>query len=66
MGLEENKVVVDNNAVIFMQPKGPGGVQEGIRRGLPAPTQQHFESEAIPSCGSLPVGWWRPAAPPTV
>jgi predicted ester cyclase len=75
---------VDHNAVIFMQPEGPGGVQEGIRmllegfpdlhlsteeliaegdqvvarfilsgtntgnyRGLPAPTQQHFESEAI-------------------
>jgi steroid delta-isomerase-like uncharacterized protein len=76
--------VVDHNAVIFMQPEGPGGVTEGIRmllqgfpdlhltiqellaegdqvvarftmsgtntgdyRGLPAPTQQHFESEAI-------------------
>ena len=76
--------VVDHNAVIFMEPDGPGGVQEGIRmllqgfpdlllrteeliaegdqvvarftmsgtntgdyRGLPAPTQQHFESEAI-------------------
>jgi ketosteroid isomerase-like protein len=49
--------VVDHNAVIFMQPEGPGGVQEGVRmsgrtntgdyRGLPAPTQQHFESEAI-------------------
>ena len=76
--------VVDHNAVILMQPEGPGGVQEGIRmllegfpdlhlsteeliaegdqvvarfilsgtntgddRGLPAPTQQHFESEAI-------------------
>jgi predicted ester cyclase len=76
--------VVDHNAVIVMQPEGPGGVQEGIRmllegfpdlhlsteeliaegdqvvarftlsgtntgdyRGLPAPTQQHFESEAI-------------------
>jgi steroid delta-isomerase-like uncharacterized protein len=76
--------VVDHNAVIFMQPEGPGGVREGIRmllqgfpdlrlttedliaegdrvaarftvsgtntgdyRGLPAPTQQHFESEAI-------------------
>ena len=76
--------VVDHNAVIFMQPEGPGGVEEGIRmllqgfpdlrltiqellaegdqvvarfttsgtntgdyRGLPAPTQQHFESEAI-------------------
>jgi ketosteroid isomerase-like protein len=76
--------VVDHNAVIFMQPEGPGGVREGIRmllegfpdlhlsteqliaegdqvvvrftmsgtntgdyRGLPAPTQQHFETEAI-------------------
>jgi predicted ester cyclase len=76
--------VVDHNAVIFMQPEGPGGVEEGIRmllqgfpdlhltteeilaegdkvvirftmsgtntgdyRGLPAPTQQYFESEAI-------------------
>jgi steroid delta-isomerase-like uncharacterized protein len=76
--------VVDHNAVIFMQPEGPGGVEDGIRtllqgfpdlrlttqelladgdqvvarftmsgtntgdyRGLPAPTQQHFESEAI-------------------
>jgi steroid delta-isomerase-like uncharacterized protein len=76
--------VVDHNAVIFMQPEGTGGVEEGIRmllqgfpdlqltaqellaegdkvvarftmsgtntgdyRGLPAPTQQHFESEAI-------------------
>jgi len=76
--------VVHHNAVIFMQPEGPGGVEEGIRmllqgfpdlrlstqellaegdqvvarftmsgtntgdyRGLPAPTQQHFESEAI-------------------
>jgi ketosteroid isomerase-like protein len=76
--------VVDHNAVIVMQPEGPGGVQEGVRmllegvpgsapvdrgadrrrrpgggqvhpsgtnagdyRGLPAPTQQHFESEAI-------------------
>jgi len=76
--------VVDHNAVIFMQPEGPGGVREGVRmllqgfpdlrlttqellaegdrvaarftvsgtntgdyRGLPAPTQQHFESEAI-------------------
>jgi steroid delta-isomerase-like uncharacterized protein len=76
--------VVDHNAVIFMQPEGPGGVQEGVRmllqgfpdlhlatqeliaegdrvaarfvmsgtntgdyRGLPAPTQQPFQSEAI-------------------
>jgi steroid delta-isomerase-like uncharacterized protein len=76
--------VVDHNAVIFMQPEGPGGVQEGVRmllqgfpdlhlttqelvaegdqvvvrfttsgtntgdyRGLPAPTQQRFETEAI-------------------
>ena len=76
--------VIDHNAVIFMQPEGPGGVEEGIRmllqgfpdlhltiqelvaegdkvvarftmsgtntgdyRGLPAPTQQYFESEAI-------------------
>jgi steroid delta-isomerase-like uncharacterized protein len=76
--------VVDHNAVIFMQPDGPGGVEEGVRRllqgfpdlkltseellaegdqvvarftmsgtntgdyrGLPAPTGQHFESEAI-------------------
>ena len=76
--------VVDHNAVIFMQPEGHGGAEEGIRllrqgfpdlriaveelvaegdqvvarltmsgtntgeyRGLPAPTQQHFESEAI-------------------
>jgi steroid delta-isomerase-like uncharacterized protein len=76
--------VVDHNAVIFMQPEGPGGVEEGVRmllrgfpdlqvtveellaegdrvvarltmagtntgdyRGLPAPTQQHFNSEAI-------------------
>jgi predicted ester cyclase len=76
--------VVDHNAVIFMQPEGPGGVEEGVRmllvgfpdlqlltqellaegdqvvarftmsgtntgdyRGLPAPTGQHFESEAI-------------------
>jgi steroid delta-isomerase-like uncharacterized protein len=76
--------VVDHNAVIFMQPEGPGGVEEGVRmllqgfpdlrlttqellaeddqvvarftmsgtntgdyRGLPAPTQQRFESEAI-------------------
>jgi predicted ester cyclase len=76
--------VIDHNAVIFMQPEGPGGVQEGVRmllqgfpdlhlavkeliaegdqvvarfttsgtntgdyRGLPAPTGQHFESEAI-------------------
>ncbi|HSO55752.1 MAG TPA: ester cyclase [Actinomycetes bacterium] len=76
--------VVDHNAVIFMQPEGPGGVQEGVRmllqgfpdlhltteelvaegdrvvvrftmsgtntgdyRGLPVPTQQRFESEAI-------------------
>lgn len=23
--------VVDHNAVIFMQPEGPGGVQEGVR-----------------------------------
>jgi predicted ester cyclase len=76
--------VVDHNAVIFMQPEGPGGVAEGIRmllqgfpdlhlttqellaegdkvvarfimsgtntgdyRGLPVPTRQYFESEAI-------------------
>ena len=76
--------VVDHNAVIFMQPEGPGAVEDGIRllrqgfpdlrinieelvaegdrvvarltmsgtntgeyRGLPAPTQQHFRSEAI-------------------
>jgi predicted ester cyclase len=76
--------VVDHNAVIFMQPEGPGAVEDGIRllrqgfpdlrinieelvaegdqvvarltmsgtntgeyRGLPAPTQQHFISEAI-------------------
>jgi steroid delta-isomerase-like uncharacterized protein len=76
--------VVDHNAVIFMQPEGPGGVQEGVRmllqgfpdlhlatqeliaegdrvaarfimsgtntgdyRGLPAPTRQPFQSEAI-------------------
>jgi len=23
--------VVDHNAVIFMQPEGPGGVREGVR-----------------------------------
>ena len=76
--------VVDHNAVIFMQPDGPGGVDEAIRmllagfpdleirveeviaeadrvvarfamsgtntgeyRGLPAPTNQHFENEGI-------------------
>jgi predicted ester cyclase len=76
--------VVDHNAVIFMQPEGPGGVEEGIRmlltgfpdlritvheligeadtvvarmtvsgtnlgeyRGLPQPTNQRFETEAI-------------------
>jgi predicted ester cyclase len=76
--------VVDHNAVIFMQPEGAGGVEEGVRmlrqgfpdlqlttqellaegdqvvarftmsgtntgdyRGLPAPTRQHFQSEAI-------------------
>jgi ketosteroid isomerase-like protein len=76
--------VVDHNAVIFMQPEGPGGCAGGHPhaagrvpgsapvdrgadrrrrpgggqihpvghqhrdyRGLPAPTQQHFESEAI-------------------
>jgi predicted ester cyclase len=76
--------VVDHNAVIFMQPEGPGAVEDGIRllrqgfpdlrinieelvaegdqvvarltmsgtntgeyRGLSAPTQQHFRSEAI-------------------
>ena len=76
--------VVDHNAVIFMQPDGPGGVEEGVRmllagfpdlevrveeliaeadrvvarfvlsgtntgeyRGLPAPTNRHFENEAI-------------------
>jgi predicted ester cyclase len=83
--------VVDHNAVILMQPEGPGGVEEGVRmlrqgfpdlrlttqellaegdqvvarftmsgtntgdyRGLPAPTQQHFESEAI---AILRVAW---------
>jgi len=83
--------VVDHNAVIFMQPEGPGGVQEGVRmllrgfpdlhltieeliaegdrvvarftmsgtntgeyRGLPAPTQRHFESEAV---AILPTAW---------
>jgi steroid delta-isomerase-like uncharacterized protein len=76
--------VVDHNAVIFMQPDGPGGVEDGVRmllegfpdlhieveellaeaervaarltlsgtntgnyRGLPAPTRQHFECEAV-------------------
>jgi steroid delta-isomerase-like uncharacterized protein len=76
--------VVDHNAVIFMQPEGPGGVEEGIRmllvgfpdlridvrqligeadtvvarltvagtnlgeyRGLPQPTNQRFEIEAV-------------------
>jgi steroid delta-isomerase-like uncharacterized protein len=76
--------VVDHNAVIFMQPEGPGGVEEGLRmlfagfpdltirieeliaeadhvmarlvmsgtntgdyRGLPEPTNRHFENEAI-------------------
>jgi steroid delta-isomerase-like uncharacterized protein len=76
--------VVDHNAVIFMQPEGPGGVEEGIRmlvsafpnlridvheligeadtvvarltvsgtnlgayRGLPEPSNQHFETEAV-------------------
>jgi ketosteroid isomerase-like protein len=53
--------VVDHNAVIFMQPEGPGAVEgdqvvarltmsgtnTGEYRGLPAPTQQHFRSEAI-------------------
>jgi predicted ester cyclase len=75
---------VDHNAVIFMQPEGPGGAEEGIRmllqgfpdlhivveelvaednrvvarlamsgtntgdyRGLPTPTRQQLESEAI-------------------
>ena len=76
--------VVDHNAVIFMRPEGPGGVEEAIRlllvgfpdlhiaveeligegdnvvarlllsgtnlgdyRGLPQPTNQRFENEAI-------------------
>jgi steroid delta-isomerase-like uncharacterized protein len=76
--------VVDHNEVIFMQPDGPGGVAEGIRRlvaafpdlridvheligeadtvvarltvsgtnlgeyrGLPEPTNQRFETEAV-------------------
>ena len=76
--------VVDHNAVIFMQPQGPGGVEAGIRmllagfpdlriaihdligeadtvvarltvsgtnlgeyRGLPQPTNQRFEMEAV-------------------
>jgi steroid delta-isomerase-like uncharacterized protein len=76
--------VVDHNAVILMQPDGPGGVEQGTKmllegfpdlhieveelvaegervaarltlsgtntgpyRGLPAPTQQHFVSEAL-------------------
>ena len=76
--------VVDHNAVIFMQPEGPGGVAEGIRmlvaafpdlridvheligeadtvvarltvsgtnlgeyRGLPEPTNERFETEAV-------------------
>ncbi len=76
--------VVDHNAVIFMQPEGPGGAEEGIRmllagfpdlriaihdligeadtvvarltvsgtnlgeyRGLPQPTNQRFEMEAV-------------------
>jgi steroid delta-isomerase-like uncharacterized protein len=76
--------VVDHNAVIFMQPEGPGGVEEGVRmllvafpdlridvhdligeeetvaatmtvsgtnlgeyRGLPQPTNQRFEMEAV-------------------
>ena len=76
--------VVDYNAVIFMQPESPGGVEEGLRmlldgfpdlkirvedlvaeadhvvarfvmsgtntgeyRGLPEPTNRHFENEAI-------------------
>jgi ketosteroid isomerase-like protein len=39
--------VVDHNAVIFMQPEGLSGTNTGDYRGLPAPTGQHFESEAI-------------------
>ena len=76
--------IVDHNEVIFMQPDGPGGVAEGIRRlvaafpdlridvheligeadtvvarltvsgtnlgeyrGLPEPTNRHFETEAV-------------------
>jgi ketosteroid isomerase-like protein len=42
--------VVDHNAVTFIEPEGPGGASgtnTGDYRGLPAPTRQPFQSDAI-------------------
>jgi predicted ester cyclase len=39
--------VVDHNAVIFMQPEGPGGVEEGIRMLLQGFPDLHLTTEEI-------------------
>ena len=39
--------VVDHNAVIFMQPEGPGGVQEGIRLLLQGFPDLHLTTAEI-------------------
>jgi predicted ester cyclase len=39
--------VVDHNAVIFMQPEGPGGVEEGIRMLLQAFPDLHLTTQEL-------------------
>ena len=39
--------VVDHNAVIFMQPEGPGGVEEGIRTLLQGFPDLHLTTQEL-------------------
>jgi hypothetical protein len=39
--------VVDHNAVIFMQPEGPGGVQEGVRMLLQGFPDLHLATQEL-------------------
>jgi predicted ester cyclase len=39
--------VVDHNAVIFMQPDGPGGVEDGVRKLLEGFPDLHIEVEEL-------------------
>lgn len=47
--------VVDHNAVIFMQPEGPGGVQEGVRMLLQGFPDLHLTTEELVAEGDRVV-----------
>jgi ketosteroid isomerase-like protein len=54
--------VVDHNAVIFMQPEGPGGVVEGIRMLLQGFPDLHLTIQELLAEGDQVVARRRPSS----